>query len=104
MSRATFAPADAALRTACAVVGGYALAWCFTACLARALPALFGMAASDAVMTASMLSFVVYLVVVVRVFALRSAPRAVAETLGLSAVFAALCALLPVPAAARLAA
>lgn len=100
MARRSFTPAEAAARTACAVLGGYALAACFTAFLSRALPAAAVLAPSDAVLTASMLSFIVYLAVTLRVFALRRVRRAIAETLAVSAAFATAAALLPAPAGA----
>jgi hypothetical protein len=99
VSRHGYPAREAVARTACAVLGGYAFAWCFTACLSRALPAVFGMAVSEAVITASMLSFVVYLVVIVRVFALRSAWHAAGETWGIAALLALASWALPAPAA-----
>lgn len=66
----------AASRTLAAVLGGYALALGFTATVSLALSALCGMARSEAVVSAAMLSFVIYLLALLRAFTTRSATRA----------------------------
>lgn len=75
-------------RTLAAVFGGYALSSVVAACLAVWLP----LPRADAVMTGLMVSFVVYAVAVVWVFATRNAYRAwagvVLPTVGFMALFA----------------
>ena len=61
-----------ASRTVAAVFGGYALAACATTALALWLPA----APATAVITANLLSFLIYTVAVLWAFATRSAARA----------------------------
>ncbi|WP_370211748.1 DUF3649 domain-containing protein [Alloalcanivorax venustensis] len=61
-----------ASRTLVAVFGGYALAACATTALALWLPA----APATAVITANLLSFLIYTVAVLWAFATRSAARA----------------------------
>ena len=58
-------------RVLAATLGGYAFTYAFTAALARLLP----LAPVDAVMVASLPSFLVYLAVVLWAFAARSAKR-----------------------------
>lgn len=69
---------DTAARTALAVLGGYAFTYAFTAALARLLP----VDRVDALTTASLLSFVVYLVFILWAFAAASLRRVL---VGLSA-------------------
>jgi len=75
-----------ASRTVAAVFGGYALAACATIALALWLPA----APATAVITANLLSFLIYAVAVLWAFATRSAIRAWAgiavPALGLAAL------------------
>ncbi len=75
-----------ASRTLAAVFGGYALAASATTALALWLPT----APATAVITANLLSFLIYTVAVLWAFATRSAARAwlgiVAPTLGLAAL------------------
>lgn len=73
-------------RAAAAILGGYGLASAAAACLAVWLP----MQRADAVVTAQMLSFVVYTCGVLWVFATRNAWRAWAGILVPAAVFAGL--------------
>ncbi|MFT4102560.1 MAG: iron transporter [Burkholderiaceae bacterium] len=74
-----------ASRALCALLGGYALASAFTAFFSLALP----LHRSEAVLTASMLSFAVYTAAAIFVFSARSATRAWAWTLGPAALLAA---------------
>lgn len=67
VSRHTF---STLARIAAAVIGGYAFAWGFTA-LGSMLLARFGMARTEAIITATMLGFLVYLVAIVWTFAAR---------------------------------
>jgi hypothetical protein len=69
---------DIAARAALAVLGGYAFTYAFTAALARLLP----VDRVDALTTASLLSFVIYLVIILWVFAAASLRRVL---VGLSA-------------------
>lgn len=62
---------DIGLRTALAILGGYSFTYAATAALARLLP----LARVDAVVVATLLSFVVYLVFVLWVFAEHSLRR-----------------------------
>lgn len=57
-------------RIAAAVIGGYAFAWGFAA-LGSMLLARFGMARTEAIVTATMLGFVVYLAAILWAFAAR---------------------------------
>lgn len=59
-------------RTIAATGGGYALTWLITAALALQMP----LRRADAVVTATLLSFAVYTVVVIGVYAARTAARA----------------------------
>jgi hypothetical protein len=59
---------DIGLRTALAVLGGYAFTYAVTGALARLLP----LARIDAVVVATLLSFVVYLAFILWVFAVHS--------------------------------
>ncbi len=61
-----------ASRAVAAIIGGYALAAAATAFMALTLP----MARADAVLTATLLSFTVYVCAVIWVFAARDALRA----------------------------
>ncbi len=81
---------DVALRLLAAVFGGYGLTVVLGIFLARTLP----MAPSQAVTTALLLSFLIYLLTVIGVFAARSALRAWGWILLLAALFAALTPLL----------
>ncbi|WP_372827413.1 iron uptake protein [Polaromonas sp.] len=63
-----------ALRVAAAVIGGYAWTASWVALLAALLPAA-GMARSDAVVLAAMLGFVIYLLVLLWGFSMRSLAR-----------------------------
>lgn len=62
---------DVAARTALAILGGYAFTYAVTAALARLLP----LDRVDALTTASLLSFVVYLVFILWAFAAASVRR-----------------------------
>jgi hypothetical protein len=84
--------ARAASRTLAAVLGGYALALSFTAAASLALLRGAGLARSEALLAAAMSSLVVYLLAMVRAFALRSIARAWIELLGAASVCAALAA------------
>jgi len=75
-------------RALAAIGGGYALASTATALLSLLLP-VFGMTRADAVTTATLLSFTVYVCAVLWVFAARSAARAWAGLLLPAAVLAA---------------
>lgn len=59
-------------RTLAAILGGYAVAYAFTAALARVLP----LAKVDALITASLLSFVIYTLAILWAFAARDGWRA----------------------------
>ena len=74
-----------ASRTLAAFVGGYALASAFTAFFSLALP----LHPSEAVLTASMLGFVVYVAAILCVFGAKSAARAWGWMLGPSLLLAA---------------
>lgn len=65
-----------ASRVAAAIVGGYTLTWLFTAAFALLLRHVWSMARVDAVLTATMVSFLVYAVAGIGVFYARSATRA----------------------------
>nr|WP_307695358.1 DUF3649 domain-containing protein [Variovorax boronicumulans] len=65
-----------ASRAVAAIAGGYGVAALSAAVLALGLPALFGMARSEAALTGTLASFLVYAVAVMWVFAARSAWRA----------------------------
>jgi hypothetical protein len=69
------------------VLGGYALAYAFTAGAAGALAAGGLLSRSDAVLAASMPSFLVYLAAVVYAFGARSASRAWTWIGGASGLF-----------------
>ena len=58
-------------RTLAAIVGGYALTYCFTAALARLLP----LDRFDATLVASLVSFIIYLAFILWVFATHSLRR-----------------------------
>ncbi|KAB8058672.1 DUF3649 domain-containing protein [Janthinobacterium sp. FT14W] len=75
-----------ASRSVAAIVGGYVLAALVTMLLSVSLP----MARSEAVMTATLLSFAIYTCVVMWVFATRSALRAWLGLLIPAAVIAAI--------------
>jgi len=75
-----------AARSVAAIVGGYVLAALVTMLLSVSLP----MARSEAVMTATLLSFAIYTCVVMWVFATRSALRAWLGLLIPAAVIAAI--------------
>jgi hypothetical protein len=63
------------VRVLCAVLGGYAFSAALVALLAVALPLAFGLARSEAVVLASMLGFVCYLLVLLWAFAERQVWR-----------------------------
>jgi hypothetical protein len=65
-----------AARAIAAILGGYGIAALFAAVLALCLPAAFGMARSEAAMTGTMASFLVFALAVMWVFAARTALRA----------------------------
>ncbi len=69
---------DVAARAALAVLGGYAFTYAFTAALARLLP----VDRVDALTTASLLSFVIYLVFILWAFAATSVRRVLAVLSG----------------------
>ncbi len=75
-----------ASRTVAAVFGGYALAACATTALALWLPA----APATAVITANLLSFLIYTVAVLWAFATRNATRAWVGILAPALLLAAL--------------
>ncbi len=85
MSCSIVSAAEGVSRALAAVLAGYAFAYAFAAFASLALP----LARAEAVVTASMLSFVVYLIAVVWAFAARSAARAWAALLAGSALFGA---------------
>lgn len=78
-----------ASRALAAALGGYALASLFTAVLAVGLPRVSDTSPASALLTATLLSFVVYAAVVVWAFSARSALRAWAGIGVPSAVLAA---------------
>ncbi|SFP44084.1 Protein of unknown function [Variovorax sp. OK605] len=65
-----------ASRAVAAIAGGYGVAALSAALLALCLPALFGMARSEAAMTGTLASFLVFAIAVMWVFAARTALRA----------------------------
>jgi len=65
-----------ASRAVAAIAGGYGIAALFAAALALCLPAAFGMARSEAAMTGTLVSFLVFALAAMWVFAARSAWRA----------------------------
>ena len=65
-----------AARAIAAILGGYGVAALSAAVLALCLPAAFGMARSEATMTGTLASFLVFALAVVWVFAARTALRA----------------------------
>jgi len=65
-----------ASRAVAAIAGGYGVAALFAAALAVCLPAAFGTARSEAVMTGTLASFIVFALAVMWVFAARTAWRA----------------------------
>jgi hypothetical protein len=65
-----------ASRAVAAIAGGYGVAALSAAVLALSLPAAFGMARSEAAMTGTLASFLVFALAVMWVFAARSALRA----------------------------
>lgn len=78
---------EVASRMSAAVLGGYLLAYAFAAGTASALAAGGLLARSDAVVAASMLSFLVYLVAAIYAFAARTAWRAWAWIAGNTVLF-----------------
>jgi len=66
---------EAVSRTAAAVLGGYALAYAFCAGLAGTLAAI-GLSKADAVVTATMLSFPLYVAAICYAYGARNARRA----------------------------
>lgn len=77
-----------ASRATAAVLGGYAVAALATGCLSLALVRWAGMVRAEAVVTATMLSFVWYVLAVIWVFVARSAVRAWAGLVVPGLVFA----------------
>ncbi|WP_417780180.1 iron transporter [Stutzerimonas xanthomarina] len=71
VSQSKSAWSEIAIRTALAILGGYAFTYAFTAALAQLLP----VDRVDALTTASLLSFVVYLVFILWAFAAASLRR-----------------------------
>jgi len=65
-----------ASRAIAAIAGGYGVAALSAAALALCLPAAFGMARSEAAMTGTLASFIVFALAVMWVFAARTAWRA----------------------------
>ena len=65
-----------AARALAAIAGGYGVAALSAAVLALCLPAAFGMARSEAAMTGTLASFIVFALAVMWVFAARTALRA----------------------------
>jgi len=65
-----------ASRAVAAIAGGYGVAALSAAALALCLPAAFGMARSEAAMTGTLASFIVFALAVMWVFAARTAWRA----------------------------
>lgn len=65
-----------ASRAVAAIAGGYGVAALSAAVLAVCLPAAFGMARSEAAMTGTLASFLVFAIAVMWVFAARTALRA----------------------------
>ena len=65
-----------ASRAVAAIAGGYGVAALSAAVLALCLPAAFGMARSEAAMTGTLASFIVFALAVMWVFAARTAVRA----------------------------
>lgn len=65
-----------ASRAVAAIAGGYGVAALCAAALAMCLPAAFGMARSEATMTGTLASFIVFALAVMWVFAARTALRA----------------------------
>lgn len=65
-----------ASRAIAAIAGGYGVAALSSAVLALCLPAAFGMARSEAAMTGTLASFIVFALAVMWVFAARTAWRA----------------------------
>ncbi len=82
-----------ALRVAAAVVGGYVWTASWVALLAALLPAV-GVARSEAVVLAAMLGYVIYLLVLLWAFSVRSLARLVVVLLGGTALACALVALM----------
>jgi len=81
-------------RAAAAILGGYALALAFTAATTLALQHGGAWARGEAMITAGMLAFVVYLLAALRAFVTPSATRAWAEPLAAAAALSAFAALL----------
>jgi len=79
-----------ASRVAAATLGGYGLTSAATVLLALVLP----LSKANAVVTASMLSFALYLLVVIWTFSIRSATRAWLWIVGTTTILGALCYLL----------
>lgn len=62
-------------RALAAILGGYAFIWLLTAALSLLLPRAFGMSPFDAVLAATMSSFLVWAVIAMAAFHARSARR-----------------------------
>jgi cytochrome bd-type quinol oxidase subunit 2 len=76
--------AATAARIVLATVGGYVVASTVIALLAAGLPRLTGLARSEAVLLASMLGFIIYLVILLWGFSERSLPRLALRFTGLA--------------------
>ena len=63
-------------RSSAALLGGYAFSYAATACLARLLPLLLPLPPSDAVIVATLPTFVFYTLAILWAFASRDALRA----------------------------
>lgn len=81
-------------RAAAALLGGYALTLAFTALLATALQRLAHWGRGEATLGASLLAFLVYLLVALRAFVAPTQARAWGEPLGAALLLAALAAAL----------
>lgn len=86
MRRALLERAALISRILAAIAGGYALAYALAACVSLILP----MARSEAVLTASMLSFAVYTAAVIWAFSAKTAKRAWIGVLAPAAICAAI--------------
>ena len=73
-------------RVLAASLGGYALAALLSSVLALALPHVAGVSRANSVLTASLLSFVIYTVIALWVFCARTALRAWLGMMGLAAI------------------
>jgi hypothetical protein len=81
-------------RIIAATIGGYVLAAAISACLSYVLPHALAMPRADAALTGLLTSFVIYVAVVMWVFAARSLKRLWWQLGSATAVFATLAVLL----------